>query len=78
MLERPREETQRESSVCQSPSQNPLAFGSHQRPQGSPNEVKTTNISQSLACLHLFSPPSRRRRKGYTSLVCMFSWLYQI
>lgn len=77
MLKRPGEKTQRESSVCQSPSQNPLAFGSLQRPQGSPNEVKTTNISHSLAYLYLFSRPSRRK-KEYTSLVCMFSWLYQI
>lgn len=48
-------------------------FGSHQRPQGSPKEVNTTNISHSCAYLYLFSPSSRRR-KGHTSLAKGLTW----
>lgn len=32
-----------EASILRSPSLHPLAFSSHQRPQGGPNEVKTTS-----------------------------------
>lgn len=49
-----RQNRTREATICQSQLHHLLAFSSHQRPQGSPNELKTTNTSFCLTYLHLF------------------------
>lgn len=62
-----KEPERREASIIRSPLLHPLAFSSHQRPQGGPNEVKTTSTSFSLTYLHLllssYSVSSEQKKK---------------